>query len=1089
MSANLHFALLTDLGDSAEQPREDDPIVELCGSLVEELNRKYAGRGTGGFAMFHRHRVYNRREGLWIGWERKRGKLLDFNKLILGSYDSFPFKVGDLSVLPKIRYVLTLDSDTQLPRGSAQKLIGAMAHPLCQAIIDSEKNIVTQGYGILQPRVGISVQSTARSRLASIYSDWSGLDLYTQAVSDVYQDLYGEGSFVGKGLYEVRTLHTVLDGRFPRNQILSHDLIEGAYTRAGLATDVKVIDSYPSHYSAYARRKHRWMRGDWQNVEWLLSRVPDESGRWVPNPISLISRWKILDNLRRTMVEPVTVAVFLLVWKLFPGRPLYWTLALMAVLFAPTFVQFIFGFARALRAGNFGAMKAMFGSVATSAAGILLSFAFRVHDALLSTDAIWRTIYRRFVSKQRLLQWETAAEAEVGKKKRTPVDLYLLWTPAIVAAMGLALYYTRRPAFWVALPILLLWGFSGLIPIWLDRPPRLEKAPPSRKDELFVRRILLRTWRYFEEFSTEEHHYLIPDNVQEEPPQVAARVSPTNLGMLLNARQVASEMGYLTVPEVVELTRHTLDTMKRLEAHRGHLYNWYDTRSLAPLEPRFVSSVDSGNLAASLVALNHGCLALLGKPLLSRSLVEGYNDHIRALSDFKVISSWRATRAIRARKNQPLLKRVVSVISDPLMDDDSQQGSAGAAWFIDQLHIRREKIRTLLSGYMPWLLPEFEPVRRSLAIENSAINVPLRKLPTFLRDLQSELQSEAVHGSGSDEERELRNRLLVMVEDAQARTNRLIAELTSVAGEADGWFAGMNFGFLLDQRRKLLSIGYDASAAKLHSACYDLLASEARIAAFLGIAKGEIPQDVWLKLGRKHVATVDGPALVSWAGTMFEYLMPGIWMGTYRDSVLLCSMERAVAEQQAYADKKGVPWGVSESGYSDLSPEGAYGYRFFGIPDLAMQTAESERVVIAPYAAAMAINVDTEAVLRNLRVMMNRGWFGQCGFYESADYGPPEAQFRNPRLVKQWMAHHQGMILLSMANFLRGEIFQKWFHADVFVQATELLLQERMEIYKANRRKRRKKSSAKTALVTENTAAVESIRRADGDQAKQSRRA
>jgi hypothetical protein len=1088
MSANLHFALLTDLGDSTEQPREDDPLVDLCGGLVGELNRKYAGKGTGGFAMFHRHRVYNRREGLWIGWERKRGKLLDFNKLILGSYDSFPFKVGDLSVLPKIRYVLTLDSDTQLPRGSAHKLIGAMAHPLCQAIIDSEKNIVTQGYGILQPRVGISVQSTARSRLASIYSDWTGLDIYTQAVSDVYQDLYGEGSFVGKGLYEVRTLHRVLDGRFPRNQILSHDLIEGAYTRAGLATDVKIIDSYPSHYSAYARRKHRWMRGDWQNVEWLLSKVPNESGRWVPNPISLISRWKILDNLRRTMVEPVTVAVFLLVWKLFPGKPLYWTLALMGVLFAPIAVQFIVGLVRAGLAGNFASVKNLFASVATGAAGILLSFAFRVHDALLSTDAIWRTIYRRFVSRQRLLQWETAAEAEVGKKKRTPVDLYLLWTPAIVAAMGLALYYTRRPAFWVALPILMLWGCSSLIPLWLDRPPRVEKPEPSRKDELFVRRASLRTWRYFSEFSTEEHNWLIPDNVQEDPPQVAARVSPTNLGLLLNARQVACELGYLTVPELVTLTRRTLDTMKRLQLHRGHLVNWYDTRSLVPLEPRFVSSVDSGNLAASLVALNHGCRALLGKPLLSRSLVEGYNDHIRALADFNVLSSWKATRAIRTRKNQPLLKRVASVIADPLVSEDSKDARTGAPWFGEQLQTRRKMLRNLLHDYMPWLLPEFEPVRRGLAIENSAINVPLSKLSTFLRGLQEELQSDASHGSGSDEERELRRHLLTLVVEAQGRTDSLLQELLRVADDADAWFAGMDFGFLLDQRRKLLSIGYDASAGKLHSACYDLLASEARIAAFIGIAKGELPQEVWLRLGRKHVATVDGPALISWAGTMFEYLMPAIWTGSYRDSVLLCSMERAVAEQQSYAAKKGVPWGISESSFSDLNEEGVYGYRFFGVPDLAMQSSESERVVIAPYATAMALSVDPTAALRNLRVMINHGWFGQYGFYESADFGPAEAQFRSARLVKSWMAHHQGMILLSMANFLRGDIVQKWFHSDVYVQATDLLLQERMAVLRANRRKRKKKSQPASSPTPKSDSGLETVRGADGNQPQVSRR-
>ncbi len=1053
MTPNVHFALLTDLPDSAEQPREDDPLVELCGGLIKELNRKYSGKGAGTFAMFHRHRVYNRREGVWIGWERKRGKLLDFNRLIIGEYDSFPYKVGDLSILPKVRYVLTLDSDTQLPRGAAQRLIGTMAHPLCQAIIDSKKNIVTQGYGILQPRVGISIQSTSRSRLASIYSEWSGLDLYTQAVSDVYQDLYGEGSFVGKGLYELRTIHRVLDGRFPRNQILSHDLIEGAYTRAGLASDIKVIDSYPSHHSAYARRKHRWVRGDWQNVEWLLSKVPDESGRWVPNPISLISRWKILDNLRRSMVEPATVAAFILAWTVFPGRPLYWTLALLAVLFAPTLLDFFVRLLRSTIAGNLAGIKGAFRSLGTGPAGVILSLAFRVHDALLSADAIWRTIYRRFVSRQRLLQWETAAESEHGKKKRTPVDLYLLWTPVIALGIGAALFYWHRSSLWVALPFLTLWGFSNLIAQWLDRPPRMEKGPASRKDELFLRRAALRTWRYFEEYSSPEHNWLIPDNVQAEPELVAARVSPTNLGLLLNARQIACELGYLTVSEFAEQTLHTLDTIKRLQLHRGHLLNWYDTRTLAPLSPRFVSSVDSGNLAASFVVLNHGTRALLDKPLLPATLLEGYDDCVRALVDLKAVSSWRAMRALRGRRKQPLLQRLSETISDPTVRSDSREHKA--PWFTEQLAARRDSLQALLAGYMPWLLPEFEPVSRSLAITNAGLQAPLSQLPATIRDLESKLQDAIDRGSESAEYRQLCRKLLAQVGEAYTRCSTLLQDLNRIANEADDRFIGMDFTFLLDRRRKLLSIGYSVDEAKLHDACYDLLASESRIAAFLAIAKGEVPQDVWLKLGRKHVATSAGPALISWAGTMFEYLMPAIWTGSYRDSVLQCAMERAVKEQQAYADKFDVPWGISESAYSDLNEEGVYSYRFFGIPDLALQREEEDRLVIAPYATAMALSVDPEAALRNLRRMTRRGWFGECGFYESADFGPVDALFRSPKVVKTWMVHHHGMSLLSMGNFLCGDVVQKWFHRDIYVQATELLLQERMVIQKAKRRRRK----------------------------------
>ncbi len=413
MSRNLHFALLTDLPDSAETPNEDDPLVELCEELIDELNQKYAANGLGSFALFHRHRAFNPREGVWMGWERKRGKLLDFNRLIKGTYDSFPVKIGDLAPLPHVRFVLTLDADTELPRGTAHRLVGAMAHPLNQAIVDPRENIVVAGYGILQPRVGISVQSASLSRLANIYSGQTGFDIYTRATSDVYQDLKGEGIFTGKGIYEVDTLSRVLEHRFPRNALLSHDLIEGAYARAGLVSDVEVIDDYPSHYSAYNRRKHRWVRGDWQIVSWLAGRVPDEAGRRVPNPISFLSRWKILDNLRRSLVQPGIFLLFVLGWTVLPGRPLYWTLVTIAILFVPPWFQFAFSVVRSLLSGRLRPIRDAVTGLGTSMVSVFLTLTFLAHQTLISADAVFRTFYRRMVSRQRLLEWETAAEAEV----------------------------------------------------------------------------------------------------------------------------------------------------------------------------------------------------------------------------------------------------------------------------------------------------------------------------------------------------------------------------------------------------------------------------------------------------------------------------------------------------------------------------------------------------------------------------------------------------------------------------------------------------------------------------------------------------
>lgn len=1025
MSANLHFALLTDLPDSDEQPREDEAVVGLCGQLIKGLNEKYAGNGAGTFAMFHRHRVYNPREGVWMGWERKRGKLLDFNRLVLGQYDSFPYKMGDLSVLPKVRYVLTVDADTELPRGNAQRLVGTLAHPLCRAIIDRH-NVVIQGYGILQPRVAVSFESAAESRLASIYSGRSGFDIYTHATSDVYQDLYGEGTFVGKGLYDLRTVHRVLEHRFPRNAILSHDLIEGAYARAGLVSDVEVVDRYPSHYSTYTRRKHRWVRGDWQIVEWLFPRVPDEAGRHVPNPISLISRWKIVDNLRRSMVGPATLVLFVLGWFVLPGSPLYWTIMSLCILLLPLCIQFGVSVARAVYTRSTARVGDACAELGSSLIGIFLLLAFLVHDALVSLDAAFRSSYRRAISLQRLLEWETAAEAEIGIGKRTSLDLYLVCTPLISIAIGAVLLLVRSSAFWIALPILLLWACSKALSVWLDQPPRHPQKKVSAEDKVFLRLAALRTWRYFAEFSTPAHHWLVPDCVQEEPARVAARVSPTNLGILLNARQIACEFGYLTVPEFVEQTRRTLETIAQLQQYRGHFFNWYDTRTLAPEPPCFISSVDSGNLAASLISLQAGCNALLEKPLLSTQLAEGYVDHLRLLGG-------------EQQNSLPWFERLVALASEPVAQMTPPLAGS-EPWLIHQLQERREQLKKLISDYMPWLLPEFESVRRSVGIEPGTDSMPsLSQLSDFVRQLQANLAAAT-----PDPERNARKRLLALLPDVYERSCTLAQDLRTTATTAERWVAEMDFGFLLEPRRKLLSIGYHLETRTLDPACYDLLASEARIATFVAIGKGDVPQDTWFRLGRTHVPTSGGlPTLISWAGTMFEYLMPAIWMRSPDGTMLRQSMEGAVRVQKAYAVSKQIPWGISEAGYGVLDNSGVYGYAAMGAPELALRD-ELERLVIAPYASAMALAVAPTAALENLRRIAELGWLRAYGFYEAADFGATTSdRADDPLLVREWMAHHQGMILLSIGNLLFGNIVQQWFHADPHVRATDLLLDER----------------------------------------------
>ncbi len=1065
-SRNLHFALLTDMPDSAEAPNEEDPLVALCGKLIEDLNRKYAGEGLGSFALFHRHRIYNPREGVWMGWERKRGKLLDFNRLIKGKYDSFPVKVGDLSLLPTVRFVVTLDTDTELPRGTAHRLVGAMAHPLNQAIVDPYENIVVAGYGILQPRVGISVQSASLSRLASIYSGQTGFDIYTRATSDVYQDLKGEGIFTGKGIYEVDTLSKVLEHRFPRNALLSHDLIEGAYARAGLVSDVEVIDDYPSHYSAYNRRKHRWLRGDWQIVSWLFSRVPDETGRRVPNPISFLSRWKIFDNLRRSLVEPGIFLLFVLGWTVLPGSPLYWTLVTIAILFVPPWFQFAFSAVRELAGLRFAALGEAAAGLGKAMVSVFLTMTFLAHQTLISADAVFRTFYRRLVSRQRLLEWETAAEAELEIGKRTFVDILLNWTPVVAILVGAIVYLARPHAIYVALPILLLWAFGKPVSLWLNRPPRPVHKAVTAQDQRFLRRAALYIWRYFATFSNEEHHWLIPDNVQQEPARVAARLSPTNLGFLFNARQVACELGYLTVPEFVALSNRTLDTMARLPMERGHLYNWYDTHTLEALSPRFISTVDSGNLAASLLALKGGCLDLLQRPLLNPVLLEGYSDHLCALAELQVVSS-KVVRSFEKPSDVPWIDRLLATVEVPEATASAEHAE-DAAWFLDQSKHLIAQVRQTVENYMPWLLPEFESLRgdESLAPLMKCDTGPLARLPECIEQLRIKLEVSISLGmEGAD----ARKQLLQRLSEARLNALSLIEQLRSIAVQSERLVRDMDFAFLLDRRRKLLSIGYDAEAGKVHAACYDLLASEARIAAFISVAKGDIPQESWFLLSRSHVLINGRPVLISWTGTMFEYLMPMLWMRSYPETMLENSKEASVLAQQIYAEDKGIPWGISECAFAKVEESGAYGYRAFGVPQLALQQDE-DRLVVAPYATMLALAIDPAEAIRNLRWMTKKQWFGTYGYYESADFTPDVRPSRKQRyaLVRSWMVHHQGMSLLAIANFLKGELVQQWFRRDARVQATELLLQERPagRVAAKPQKKRTSKSNGRKPPVT-----------------------
>jgi cyclic beta-1,2-glucan synthetase len=1041
---NIHFGLLTDLPDSVTRPRQNDtdPLVDLAVQLTDELNERYANAGAGTFFLLHRHRIFNARQGVWMGWERKRGKLLDLNKLLLGQFDPFPVKAGNLATLAQAQYVITLDSDTQLPRGSAQTLIGAMAHPLNRAIIDPNLRIVTEGYGILQPRVGVSVQSASRSRLASIYSGQTGFDIYTRAISDAYQDLFGEGIFTGKGIYEIHALHAVLDRRFPRNSLLSHDLIEGSYARVGLATDVEVIDDYPSHYSAYTRRKHRWLRGDWQIAQWLFSKVPDESGKYVRNPISTISRWKIFDNLRRSLVEIFTFSLLLAGWLGLPGGALYWTLVTLFLMFVPTLVQFVFSSGRAAFTKLKGSMRDAVSGFGQGCFISLLNLVYLPHQTLLALDAISRSLVRSFITGQRLLEWETAAESEAASR-RTPVDRYLAITPLVALVVAALVFLHHRQSLLVAAPILLLWAFASAITAWLNSSPRQVTPQLSLEEDTFLRQLALKTWRFFNQFGGESHNYLIPDNVEEDGLFEAARVSPTNFGLLLNARQAANTFGYLTIPEIVTLTERSLQTFDKLEKYRGHIFNWYDTRTLVPIRPMTISSVDSGNLAASFYTLRSGCRSLLRARLLDPALFTGMRDHwqlVMSLPDAPASLKAMAPPAADASVEVWVAWAQTTVDAAEL---SALPATSETGWWLGELQRRIQALNLLVRDYMPWLLPQFEPLfalPQLQGLKDVAANVLTASATGWAIDLDGRLARAAAGLTADAPELALLEQLRAALASARESLKTLNREVQDLATEAMRFATEMDFGFLMDKSRLLLSIGYEMETQHLHQACYDLLSSEARIAAFITVAKGEAPQQSWFKLGRTHTMAYGHPVLISWTGTMFEYLMPSIWMRSYPDTLVSRTLTGVVDIQRAFGREHGIPWGISESGWAGMDDQGHYHYQAFGIPPIALKWDAVAGPVISPYSTCLALGIEPVEAMRNLKRMAKMGWMGAFGFYEAADY---QESLKTPKLVREWMAHHQGMALLAILNLLHDNIVQDWFHANAHLEATQLLLHEK----------------------------------------------
>jgi len=961
---NLHFALLTDFPDAAQETRPgDEALVRAARRGIDELNRKYAAAER--FFLFHRPRRWNPGERRWMGYERKRGKLAELNALLRG---------GPIAVLQGVKYVITLDTDTQLPRDAARSLAGAMAHPLNRPRYDERRGRVCEGYGILQPRMAVAMPADASpSRYAQLFGADAGVDPYTRAVSDVYQDLFGEGSFIGKGIYEVDAFERSLKGRFPENRILSHDLLEGCYARAGLISDVELYEEYPPRYGTDVSRRHRWIRGDWQIARWLFPRVPVEGGGRHPNPLSRLAQWKILDNLRRSLAPLALVGLVL-------GG---WSLTVLAITLAPALLAaFLELRGKPVDVPLRPHLAAAWRAGARHIAQALFTLACLPYEAFFSLDAILRTAARMLFTRTHLLEWTASSELAGERSWRS------MWIGPLLAIAAAPWHFPS--------PILLLWLASPGIAWWMSLPLARREARLRAAQKNFLRAAARKTWHFFETFVGPQEHWLPPDNFQEHPTGVVAhRTSPTNMGLALLANLSAYDFGYLTAGELIERTDQALATMQGLERHRGHFYNWYDTLSLKPLPPLYISSVDSGNLACHLLTLRPGLLALADAPILSPRCFEGLRDAAILLGDAQLQADLDS-----ACQSPPTTARAAIAILERLAT-----GAAGLQ-------------------AMPWA--------EALARQCRAAAGDLQY---FLRE-----DSGDVPAGGLPTLREL----AVLRNEAGRRARERIAALERLALEA-GNLARMDYGFVVDEARQLLAIGYNVGENRRDAASYDLLASEARATSFVAIAQGELPQASWFALGRQMTSAGGEPALLSWSGSMFEYLMPLLVMPAYENTLLDHTCRAAVKRQIAYGRARGVPWGMSESGYNTVDAALNYQYRAFGVPGLGLKRGLTEDLVVAPYASALALMVAPEAACENLQRLADAGLDGKFGFYESIDY----TASRLPRgkssvVIRSFMAHHQGMVLLSLAYLLLDRPMQKRFQSDARFQASALLLQERI---------------------------------------------
>ncbi|HZK19970.1 MAG TPA: glucoamylase family protein, partial [Treponemataceae bacterium] len=1113
--AGFQFAILTDFTDADKQTRtQDAKLLSYGQAQITKLNKKYAHlpitnetnlikikkQSIERFFFLHRKRLWNPSEQKWMGWERKRGKLHEFNKLIRGNQEhSFISLTDELQQNPlalnHVKYVITLDDDTILPIGAGKRLVGTMAHPLNQPVF-SKDNTIISGYTILQPRMEIHPKSTSKSWFTRLYTGDTGLDIYTLAASDPYMDLIGEGIYVGKGIYDLDAFEKSINDYIPENTILSHDLLEGTMGRAGLVTDITMIESYPPNYMVKMLRQHRWIRGDWQLLPWLLRSKNKSHG------FNCIDNWKVFDNLRRSLVAPALVFIFILGLIIAPCLALQWTLILIFTLGIPlltsitqTAMQIIEGEETSLAVRPLKRTFLLW----------LVSISFLIYETHIITNAIFTTLYRLLISRKNLLQWTPAAQtARLFNKKENVIWKKMLGSlaPALLLGIGLPIgFYVITGSILYALffasPVLLLWLIAPFIAYLINRPIIERTTEPLTQEETaLLRQVARSTWGFFERFVGPDDNWLPPDHFQETPEaKIAHRTSPTNIGLLLTSILGAYDLGYLGHLGVTTRLKMTIESMTKMERYRGHFFNWYNTLNLEALPPHYVSTVDSGNLAACLVVVSQACKKNPSETVLRWDLFHGYLDLVSNLAellttigntekkeDIKKIAKrlshitseihevkfkpeqWYSTFTYIEETLYPeITEQLLRMIQNTETVFDQKKLSELKLLAL-QVQQHQQLIKNSIQELIPWM-PLFGKI--PLQLQKPTLKPMLQKLLEQLPNdfalndyksiteqalvsmyaLQKEYQMQKQTGHTDDvvNPEEWLIALEKAVLNSQKSAERILNDYKNIAITVDTLFNEMDFSFLYNQQKRVFHIGFNRDTGLLDNNFYDLLASEARIASVIAIAKREVPQSHWIYLARPVTRVENINTLISWSGTMFEYLLPPLFLRSYSGTLLAESAKGAVKQQIAYATSKGIPWGISESGFYRFDAANNYQYHAFGVPGLGLKRGLSKDLVISPYASLIAIGIEPQAVIKNLHSLIDYNMLGFYGMYEALDFTHKRLLLNQKHaIVAEYMAHHQGMLFMAFANYLHKDIMVERMHSDPRIQSIELLLQEQV---------------------------------------------